>query len=236
MKKDKNYEGLDEFNPEKGNWELYMSDFPLWASIYGIPPEKHTAALLCAISPKTYSILRILAGDSDLTKMSIEEIEKCGSAYFCPKGLTLLKRYRFGLCVQGPNESFQDFATRLEKASDQCNFGRFIHDALRDAFIFGLNDPKGEIRQFLFIRDGLTFREAVRIAKVFEESEEKKEIKKLTETLQLVSGKIQSLTINRFCNRCGSTEHLRNSCPNINARCTFCERYGHTAKVCRFRN
>ncbi|KII70397.1 hypothetical protein RF11_00182 [Thelohanellus kitauei] len=235
MRKDSNHGGFQEFSPEEGDWRIYTARFRIWVSLCKIPPEKQTAALLCVIGPKTYSILRLLAGDNELTKMTVDEINKCGSDHFCPKGMKLVKRYRFGLCAQGPNESFQDFATRLEKECYKCNYGRFTEDVLRDAFILKINDPKGEIRQTLFMQDELTFREALRVATVFEEYE-KKEMEQMAKSVKSVSDQIRRETISRFCYRCGSTEQLRNTCPNINARCTFCERYGHTAKVCRLRN
>ncbi|KII70398.1 hypothetical protein RF11_00183 [Thelohanellus kitauei] len=236
MDKDATFEILEQFNTENGSLTEYMQRFRLWAALNDIPPEKQTAFLFCVIGSDACSTLWLVAGKDEIGDMSIDEIEKRGSTYFCHPGMTIVSRFRFRRCVQGPNESIREYSLKLLKASERCNFEEFKDSALLDAFILGVNDPKGKIKDALFMREELTFKEAVNIATIIMEVEKANEMKKTAEAAQLVSGQIANQTKNGTCKTCGSVDHTRNKCPHINARCTFCNRNGHTQNVCRSKN
>ena len=63
---------------------------------------------------------------------------------------------------QETDESISDYIVALKKLSIHCNYGEFLNRALRDRFVWGLNNVK--IQNKLLNTSSLTFDTACNIA------------------------------------------------------------------------
>ncbi|KII66540.1 Transposon Tf2-6 polyprotein [Thelohanellus kitauei] len=137
---------IDEFTPGQGSWRTYFKRFDSWIQVNEVPAEKQTRVFIAIMGSQAYETLSTLVGGREVEKLSIYEINSYMLEHFDPTPIAIAERYRLYTSKQLNGETFKEFGLRLQKISEQCDFGPFLEEALRDAFILGMEDPKKNIR------------------------------------------------------------------------------------------
>ena len=90
--------------------------------------------LLSVIGPKTYGLLRTLVAPEKPKDKNAKEIYQTLQEHLAPTPLTIAERFRFYKRDQQQGESIADYTTVIKKLAETCDFGDFLHIALRDKF------------------------------------------------------------------------------------------------------
>ena len=101
--------------------------------------RKKVASLLSYIGRYGYEKLKnILTPVKPNTKI-YDELTAALKEHVNPKPVVMVARHKFAQPGQG-NKTVTQFLADLRKAAENCGFGDFYGDALRDRFICGLSD------------------------------------------------------------------------------------------------
>ncbi|RWS20194.1 uncharacterized protein B4U80_10081, partial [Leptotrombidium deliense] len=181
--------------------------------------DKKRSMLLTACGEYLYSLIRTLCQPNKPCDTSFDDVIKVVTNHLKPKPSEIVRRCVFHATSRNTNESIANFANRLRKLAEHCNFGTVLDTSLRDRFVCGINHDR--IQRRLLVETTLDFKTAFNIAE--EKKWNKKHDKK--ESSKLETGK---------CKGC-SGSHPRSKCPFLKQKCHSCQKVGHIAKVCRLR-
>lgn len=101
--------------------------------------------------------------EENFAKKAFEEVIAMCKKLLIDKRNIHTERYEFNTRKQKKREKLQDFAIELEIMAEDCDFGEFLDQALRDQFIAGLLDPSIR-KKFFTLESTLSFKEVVDIA------------------------------------------------------------------------
>nr|CAI5835249.1 unnamed protein product [Callosobruchus analis] len=170
--------------------------------------------------------------------------------HYNPEPLEIAEIFRFLQRKQHEGESAQEYLTALQRLATTCKFGDYLKKALRNQFVFGLRAQN--IQSRLLEQKDLTVDRALEIAVSMETSARDAaqlhrgtavhnvgvkqkvnttvpKVKKNTNFTQMHSKGAKS---NFKCFRCGSPDHLANTCPKKHISCYKCKQKGHLGSVC----
>ncbi|KAF0987611.1 hypothetical protein HZS_3423, partial [Henneguya salminicola] len=114
------------------DWEEYCERFENFIKLNKIPEDDKLGLLLALIGPKMYGILKTLVNGQNPGNLPFKMVKSLLDDHFSPQPLVISERYKFMNLSQEEGESLRDFALRLQKHSEKCDFGSFLDDALRD--------------------------------------------------------------------------------------------------------
>ena len=208
---------------------------------------KKRALFLSNIGARGYKLVRSLS-QNEPTNKSYDELKKLMLDHIHPKPNEIAQRYVFYKRDRRSGESVKDYVAELRKLSEHCKFADNLEDNLRDKFVCGLNDEK--VQQKLLATANLTLQSAVdtatameaaaRSAKQIHSSSAVSDVHKLGQQRfqrgkgHQGGGKFQGNGGDSDeCNRCGSHEHLADSCPFKNRSCHRCKKFGHSKYKCK---
>ena len=169
------------------------------------------------------------------------------TAHFQPTKLEIAERYKFYQRKQKSEETIAEFEASLRGLSQHCNFGNFLSQALRDAFVFNVKDDR--IHKKLMGTQNLTFTDALKTAQAMEavadefQQRNRNEAASYVQSVEREDNQSPAAAVNLIgnnsnrptgsCYRCGEGTHLANECPFKNKACFKCTKVGHKAAVCR---
>ncbi|KAK3777055.1 hypothetical protein RRG08_008903 [Elysia crispata] len=161
-------------------------------------------------------------------------------------GNEIFARHILATTKQEAGQTMDQFLQKLKGLSKDCNFQAVSaeknrQDAIRDAFISGLNSH--QIRQRLLENCTLDLQRAYDLARSLEMAE-KQSMTYVTHTpcasTSHITAAASELTPpttaalpSSKCFFCGYSRHPRSRCPAQNATCKGCGKKGHFAKVCQ---
>lgn len=155
---------LPEFQPDSGNFEVYLERFELFAAANDIAAEKKLQVFLTAIGETAYVTLRSLLLPKTPAKASYVEAVSVLKKHYTPKRSLVAERYRFNQRQQAPHESVADFIVELKKLASTCEFGNFLNDALRDRLVAGLRTEAVRCRLLALPDEEITWEHACKVA------------------------------------------------------------------------
>lgn len=79
-------------------------------------------------------------------------------AHFAPKPLVIAERFQFHKRNQGEGETVAQYVAVLKRLSEDCEFGGYLEDTLRDRFVCGLKCKT--VQKCLLTEKHLTFQKA----------------------------------------------------------------------------
>ena len=148
------------------------------------------------------------------------------SAHFVSYKIEIAERFRFYQQKQQPGEYVATFIAALRNLSKDCAFGAFLQQALRDAFVIGLLNPK--FQTALLADKNLTLDSALSLATSMEAAA--LQTRELRQTNQSnIHAFPQSSS---GCWRCGE-RHRPDTCKYKDLECFNCKKKGHMAAKCR---
>ncbi|XP_055528865.1 uncharacterized protein LOC129720942 isoform X2 [Wyeomyia smithii] len=185
--------------------------------------------------------LKSLVAPAKVGDKTYDDLVKVLKEHYSQKINTIAERYRFNKCSQECEQSISDFSVMLKTLAENCQFGAFKEEPLRDRFVVGIKDNR--LRSKLLAKGDRTFTSAIEIASTFELVEH--------ETQEMAPGTILAIKSHphkgkqavpqytsektkQRCHRCGRN-HNASSCPAREWKCFVCQRVGHTSRTCRSR-
>ena len=93
-------------------------------------------------------------------------------AHLSPVVSVVAERFKFRNCLQ-ESEQIHEYVIKLKSAAQQCRFGIFLNEALRDQFVAGIRD--GELRKQLLRQEDVSFEKATAIARTWEAAKDDNE-------------------------------------------------------------
>lgn len=83
--------------------------------------------------------------------------------YFIPRRNVMFERFKFNSRMQAEGESVDFFITDVHALAEQCNFGTFKDELIRDCILVGMLDAK--LSERLQLKETLTLQETITAAK-----------------------------------------------------------------------
>lgn len=243
-------------------WKRWLTSFELYADGKGLiltedstaaTKQRRRALLLHLAGPDVQDVFSTLPDTGEPT--DYHEAVDALNDYFVPQVNTALARHAFLKLQQKPEETVQQFATRLRQAVRDCDYGGDSDNQIRDAI---LSKGTSEYVRRKLLEEGrrLTLARALEIASRCESIEEQMEsmtctsVKATTETVNRVLQKEMKGKYGNWntkgkpnrenkndgkCYRCGNTDHLGRDpkCPARGQTCHKCQGKDHYGKMCR---
>lgn len=211
---------LEAFDESQESWTNYAERLEQYFIANEVSEEKKVPALLSLIGPKTYALLRDLTTlDKPSSKMFTDLVTTL-DAHLAPKPLVIAERFRFHKRNQKQGESVNRYAAELRKLSEHCEFGTNLKDSLRDRCVCGL--AQENIQKRLLTEDKLTFDKAVEIALSMEIASRDAVELQSSRGHSSVASELNKMDLGRQRHR-------------VAEKCYRCNREGHRADDCRFR-
>lgn len=239
-------------NPTGEDFSFYRRQLESYFEIAEIKEDKKVQLLLYTLGKDGQTIYDGLPDPKQTYKESTDRFED----YYSGRSSVLLRRKEFYETRQATQESITEFACRLRRMAQRCDFGGSMETMLRDILVIGVKD--NALGEKLLGEDAtkLTFDTAVRQAEAFERARsERRNVSSAAQCQAVIAqappgGRYHSsasrppqasskpLTTQRgtpYCYRCGTQEHNASypRCPATTAICHQCGKKGHYARVCR---
>lgn len=157
---------LESYN-KNTDFEEYLERMEFFFFINKIMEDrKKCAAFVTLAGRDVYQVLRKNISPRKVIDLTYSEIKDILKTKFAAKNTKIRARCEFYKRVQKDNETVATFAEELRALAQDCTFGDFLSDILRDRFICGI---KNAIIMNKLIDDGdQTFEEALEKARNFE--------------------------------------------------------------------
>uniref|UniRef100_A0A182PUQ5 CCHC-type domain-containing protein n=1 Tax=Anopheles epiroticus TaxID=199890 RepID=A0A182PUQ5_9DIPT len=210
------FEPFDSTNCKIQRW---LERLEIAFKIHRVTEEDKRDYLLHYMGSTTYDVLCNKLKNANPQTKSFTEIVSILQEHFNPNPLEILENFKFASRKQRENESLCEYLMDLEKLAQSCNFGDYLDKALRNQFVFGLQNRAIQSR-LLEVRD-LTLDKAKDIAFGMEMSNRgTDEIQGAVSTysVQHIVGaskkksKVPSTQRKGTCYRCGNEDHLADKC------------------------
>lgn len=250
---------FEAFDKSKTTWARWVQRFELALEIFNCDTGKKKKYLLHFMGAETYDLLSDRIYPKTVSQLIYDEISRELASYFDPEPNEILENYRFHVYKQKEEQSCDDFLKELRRLSAHCNFGNYLDTAIRNQFVFGLKSQA--LRSRLLEKKDLTLEKAIEVAKAMEvssrgcaeiqekatvnaiqahgQSKKKKQGYVNTAKTHTTSNSANNTNTHKTssdkskaCYRCGSSQHLANSCSHSRSICRFCSKQGHLQSVC----
>ncbi|XP_077530459.1 uncharacterized protein LOC144142675 isoform X2 [Haemaphysalis longicornis] len=159
---------LPEFNPDGGNFEVFLERFETFASVNGISDDQKRKLFLTTIGEDVYVTLKSLLFPKTPIDASFLEVSSALKNHYSPRRSVVSERYRFNQRKQEPDETITDFIVAIREIAAQCEFGGFLQDALRDRLVAGLRTEAIRRRLLAMPDEEASWDRACRVAKEIE--------------------------------------------------------------------
>ena len=133
---------IDEFNLYQDNWEEYDERLKHYFIANNIDDATiQRSVLLSVVGAKTYSLIRNLTSPAKPGDKTFDELRTLIKNHLNPKPIVIAERFKFHQRNQKEGESISQYFAELRKLSENCEFGEFLDQALRDRLVCGLAQP-----------------------------------------------------------------------------------------------
>ena len=158
-----------QLNPEatvNQRWGKYLKRFERLITALGITKDSRKRALLLHYAgPEVDDIFDTLeeTGDDENYKQATDAL----TAYFCPKGNTVMEVYSFRQARQEPDESIDAYQTRLRQLAKTCEF----HDDDREICDQIITGTRNDRLRRKALRENLDLKALMKAARADEASQ-----------------------------------------------------------------
>ena len=158
---------------------------------------------------------------------------------------TMFEQARFNRWNQLEGESATQYITVLFRLADNCDYGEFKSQMMRDSLVVGIRD--NALYERLQMNADLTLERAMKLIRQSEAVHEQQALLNGKEP-KLEPGNLDSLkskkhqnckqtlrtrsNFGNLCGRCGKGPHSRNKCSAREATCHRCHKKGHCSSQC----
>lgn len=222
------------------NFEKFLKSFEIYmkATGYDKKEDETKVAIFLNVAGEEaqdiFQTLKMSEEDQKNYQKVIDEFKK----YCKPLRNETFDRYKFFKRNQGDGEEFDHYLTDLKILAKNCNFGELEDSLIRDKIVSGVRDVAVQER-LLRIAD-LTLAEAERQVRATEASKFQMKNLQNVQVIDAVRKKNRNVTRSEvkkktyLCKKC-QTVHEERNCPAYGKACTVCNKMGHYAVGCRYR-
>ena len=236
------FSGIKQFDPHSdpssiaSQWKEWLQRFKRCVVAFDIKDKTRKRALLLYLAgPEVETIFATLSDTGN--DQDYDTAEEKLTAYFAPKKNTLYERHVFRKATQRPDETIDQFCTRLRHLGSTCEFDQ-LDDEIKMQLVE--NCRSSRIRRKAF-RDDPNLEDLMKYARALEISDHhSSELEKQhrQETVYYTAPREhqpnRTSKASRVCYNCGGTyPHQTNPCPAIGKTCNICSKTGHFARVCK---
>jgi len=104
--------------------------------------EKKRAALIAEVGPEAFATLKDLSFPADVNDKTFEELLTLLQEHYKRNRTPMADRLQLHNRKQHDNETLTDYIAALKKIASTCDYGAELENRLRDAFLFGVRNPK----------------------------------------------------------------------------------------------
>lgn len=224
----------EAYDPDLETYDMYRERLEHYFLANDISQERKKISIMMSVmGAKQYARLKSLVAPRKVMDLTLVEIDEAQRQHYNPKPPVMLERFQFWKRGQQVGESVASFFADLKKMAENCEFGAFREEALRDRFVCGLAE-KG-IQKRLLSEEELTLDKAVKTALGMEAATRNIEVlQSSTEKADdHASRQVNYATAGEPCFCCGKTGHRKKTCRFKDYECDLCKRKGHLKVMCR---
>ncbi|XP_055706137.1 uncharacterized protein LOC129803531 [Phlebotomus papatasi] len=223
-----------------------------------VEESKKKSVAITLMGPICYGKLVSLLSPAKPESKTYKDIMLVLQEHYSETNNVISERCQFNMRFRREAESVEDYIIELKHMSEECNFGEFLDEALRDRLVSGINDQ--QIQSKLFLVQDLTWEKAKNMCIAeFRSRRNVKSMESAVSGLNKVEKKPET-TVQRVqkkstprgkgkkhrsqsssgqgndrdfsCGRCGLS-HGKNECRATSSTCRLCGKKGHWAAMCR---
>ena len=160
------------------NWKKFKQRFELYKVASGAHvknDETQVPLLLHVMGDEALEVYNSFTWADDEEKNKYEVVLKKFEDMFMPKKNVIMERFEFNQAVQGVDEEFDQFITRIKNLASTCEFETLRDSLIRDRIVVGVKDK--HTRERLLRDKDLSLEKAMSVCKTAELS--KQHIQKL---------------------------------------------------------
>ena len=162
-----NHGHIGEFNSQLEDWHSYTERLQNYFIANDIKSEaKQRVILLSVCGPHTYKLIRSLLSPQEPKDVSFANIVKQMTDHYQPKPFIIMQHFKFHSRSHKQGESVAKCIAELKQLVEDCGFGEFLKQMLRDRIVCGINDPRIQCR--LLVEHKLTYQSAFELAQSME--------------------------------------------------------------------
>lgn len=251
---------ISEFDMDCGNWSSYAERLEMYFKVNGVKDELKLPTLITTMGDRAYELLTDLASPRKPAEMTFKEASDLLQQHLNPKPSFLAERFVFRQRKQKADENISCYVAVLKKLAKNCEFGENLQENLRDQFICGIREDG--IRQQLFAKGSITFKESVAMAVSFESAVRDAAVVEGPSCGASAGGRALAgahsadvsypdprsrLSAGRLslggddavhnlqiggCFACGDFRHRRSECKFKDYECSRCRKSGHLRRMC----
>lgn len=230
---------FDRFCDDTEPWVLFKNRFINFIELNEYPVEKRARGLLAHLSTSAFSKLRDELYPGEPVEKSFEELIAVLDGIYSQGVSKWIKRIEFRDIKQEQSESLQDFARRLRRSAEPCEWSiDTLSYSLVEQFLRGIKDHHVKDHALHKADSFKTLNDAIKEAESVATRKERLDInyggykrqgrpKASSSAQRCPSGS---------CFRCGKPNHIAPECPYKQSVCRKCGGIGHLQAVCRKSN
>ena len=193
-------------------WSKWRRGFEIYIIASAVTDNTQRKALLLHFAGE--QVQELFGTFPDHNKFTYDESLQVLNDYFEPKKNLIYERYLFKSCKQSMNESTDQYATRLRKLSETCDFKTLVEEEVRDQIVtFCFNSS---MRRRFLREVNLTLENLLSIARNIEMSEYQANKIEIENSKPEILNNVKIKSVKCYC--CGRNAHfvIDPSCPANN--------------------
>lgn len=157
----------ETFDADRQPWKRWLQRLEGAFHVFHISEDTEKVAyLLHYIGVNAFGILCDQLDPEDPYLKSYDQLKAKLSEFYAPEPLEIAENYIFHRRRQREEENAQQLMVALQKLSIHCKFGSYLQTALRNQFVFGLQNQR--IQSRLLEAADLTMEKALKTATTME--------------------------------------------------------------------
>ena len=242
----------DSFNfktpDEWPKWRKRYEQFRIASGLSGDAAAKQVNTLLYCMGDESDAILDSMKVTEDERGDYTVVLRKFDD-FFKVRRNVIFERARFNLRSQQEGESAEEFIMELYRLVENCDYGEFQDEMIRDRLVVGIRNQ--QLSERMQLDPDLNLEKAKKMSRQLEAvCDQSRELKRESTTVDTVLSKKtvskqgkppykrkdyakdKRAPEKKRCTRCGGGHQSQDKCPAKEATCYNCQKKGHYGKQC----
>lgn len=130
---------IEAFNPKATNWKEYAERVEMYLYANDIQEKKQVAVFLTIIGGETYMLLQNLVSPEKPGDKTIRELMGILNTRLNPTPIIIAEQFKFYQRTQQEGETLSHYIAALRRLSENCEFKRFLNEAIRHKFVCSIS-------------------------------------------------------------------------------------------------